>query len=191
MLLPGGHLEWGNVTPEAMKDDKSPHSPARQSRATTRARSTSGGAVWLALTMLAASVLLPAAYVATRDIELSKLVTWAGSFGGGGSGGSTTGDREVELRLSLEQLFFGGAYNASLLRSVVCGRCSGSGAESPDDVVLCPHCHGQGVTTTHHRKVSVLWWRGYCHPRPLSRVWRERHCCRGGSACGPCSTRHT
>jgi DnaJ-related protein SCJ1 len=51
----------------------------------------------------------------------------------------------VELDVTLEELYHGKTFEADVSKQVVCDHCFGSGAENSDDVVTCTACKGTGV----------------------------------------------
>ena len=73
-------------------------------------------------------------------------------FGGGGNRsrggrqGATRGrDIVIDMTLTFEEAAFGVKKTISLNRYEECTHCHGTGAESPDDVVTCSRCRGQGT----------------------------------------------
>ncbi|CAO3688909.1 unnamed protein product [Umbelopsis vinacea] len=68
-------------------------------------------------------------------------------FGGGGHAQQERRgpDMNVELDVTLEELYHGKTFEADVSKQVVCDHCFGSGAENSDDVVTCTACKGTGV----------------------------------------------
>ncbi|CDH60313.1 heat shock protein family protein [Lichtheimia corymbifera JMRC:FSU:9682] len=76
-------------------------------------------------------------------------------FGGGGFGGHRAQQQErrgpdvqVELPVSLEDLYNGGSLEIDISKQVVCDHCHGSGARRSEDIQTCPTCQGHGRTIT-------------------------------------------
>lgn len=57
-------------------------------------------------------------------------------------------DVQVELPVSLEDLYNGGSIEVDISKQVVCDHCHGSGARRSEDIQTCPQCHGRGMTIT-------------------------------------------
>jgi molecular chaperone DnaJ len=76
-------------------------------------------------------------------------------FGGGRRGRSRRRQRGSDLRydleIELEDAAFGASKTLSIPRLEACGKCSGTGAENPDDLVTCTECGGKGVSTRTQR----------------------------------------
>eukprot|EP00727_Mastigamoeba_balamuthi_P008263 m51a1_g4059 putative endoglucanase precursor (endo- -beta-glucanase) (916) ;mRNA; f:720223-731819 len=53
--------------------------------------------------------------------------------------------RVLRLGVSLEDAYRGARLPVSFSRQVQCPHCRGTGAQSPQDIVKCPVCHGEGV----------------------------------------------
>lgn len=74
--------------------------------------------------------------------------------GGEGKGWGSSSSREqgedifLEIELTFRELVFGSTKNIALKRKKVCAACKYTGARSPNDIVSCPFCHGQGVVIT-------------------------------------------
>lgn len=51
---------------------------------------------------------------------------------------------EMDLDVTLEDLYNGATVNVELSRQTLCSKCRGSGARSPDDITRCPDCDGKG-----------------------------------------------
>ncbi len=60
-------------------------------------------------------------------------------------------DLRYDMEIELEDAAFGVAKTISIPRIDTCDKCSGSGAESPDDIVTCPECGGRGTSTRTQR----------------------------------------
>ncbi|KAI8142736.1 hypothetical protein BJV82DRAFT_614098 [Fennellomyces sp. T-0311] len=75
-------------------------------------------------------------------------------FGGGGFGGRGQEqerrgpDMQVELEVTLEDLFNGASIEVDISKQTVCDHCHGSGARRSEDIQTCPTCQGRGVTVT-------------------------------------------
>jgi len=50
----------------------------------------------------------------------------------------------IDLEVSLEDLYMGAYIDADIKKQVICPYCRGSGAASQDDVHICPACNGTG-----------------------------------------------
>ena len=74
-------------------------------------------------------------------------------FGGWGRGRRKQrgSDLRYDMEIELEDAAFGAAKTISIPRSEECPRCSGTGAENPDDAVKCPDCGGRGTATRTQR----------------------------------------
>ncbi|KAI8336727.1 hypothetical protein BC941DRAFT_427918 [Chlamydoabsidia padenii] len=73
-------------------------------------------------------------------------------FGGGGGFGGHGQQQErrgpnlnIELEVTLEDLYNGATVELDISKQVVCDHCHGSGARRSEDIVTCSVCHGQGV----------------------------------------------
>ncbi len=65
--------------------------------------------------------------------------------GGGGGGGRRKGpDAQVEIEVTLEDLYNGGERQARISRNVICPKCKGSGAKD-GATQKCGACGGRGV----------------------------------------------
>ena len=58
---------------------------------------------------------------------------------------------QVELYVTLEDLYNGKELRFLHRKQVLCHKCRGSGAERPEDVVKCNECGGTGTKTTTKR----------------------------------------
>ena len=67
-----------------------------------------------------------------------------GGRGGGGQRASRGSDLRYNLRISLEDAFTGIQKTINVPTAVVCGSCSGTGAEGGAEPVNCPTCSGMG-----------------------------------------------
>jgi DnaJ-class molecular chaperone len=66
-------------------------------------------------------------------------------FGGGGGGGRRKGqDAQVEIEVTLEELYNGGSRQARISRNVICPKCRGTGAKDGEQQ-RCHACGGKGV----------------------------------------------
>jgi DnaJ-class molecular chaperone len=66
-------------------------------------------------------------------------------FGGGGGGGRRKGpDAQVEVEVTLEDLYNGGQRQARINRNIICPKCKGSGAKD-GATSRCNACGGKGV----------------------------------------------
>ncbi|KAJ3077536.1 DnaJ- protein scj1 [Quaeritorhiza haematococci] len=72
-----------------------------------------------------------------------------GGFGGGGWGHQHAQkqgpDINVDLPVTLEELFNGKSFDVELNKQILCTTCRGSGAKNADDVKTCNVCGGSGV----------------------------------------------
>ncbi|OMJ21895.1 DnaJ-like protein [Smittium culicis] len=74
-------------------------------------------------------------------------------FGGGMFGGGRRTKRQkpmgptinLDLHLSLEELYHGKEVDIDVSKQKICSHCGGSGAESPDDISQCDECDGSGM----------------------------------------------
>ena len=55
---------------------------------------------------------------------------------------------QVELEVSLEDLYNGASVELDVSKQTVCDHCHGSGARRSEDIQTCPTCQGRGVTVT-------------------------------------------
>eukprot|EP00300_Choanocystis_sp_HF-7_P022667 c2208_g1_i1.p2 GENE.c2208_g1_i1~~c2208_g1_i1.p2 ORF type:complete len:377 (+),score=79.92 c2208_g1_i1:30-1133(+) len=82
---------------------------------------------------------------------------FADLFGfGGGNNNQQQRERKgpnivVDFDVDLEALYNGRELHAQISKQVICPSCSGTGAENPDDIQTCPHCHGKGVRIEKHQ----------------------------------------
>lgn len=86
-----------------------------------------------------------------------------GSFFGGGFGGfggqsqarrngpRKGQDRFMQMKVEFMDAIFGKTESINLGVDEVCNDCSGSGAHSKDDVIVCPNCGGSGTVVTQQR----------------------------------------
>ena len=79
-------------------------------------------------------------------------------FGGGGGGGAGYGqegeDLRYDLEITLEEAAEGVEKEIGYRRSIVCDRCSGSGAEPGSRRIKCPTCNGTGQVTSSRGFIS-------------------------------------
>lgn len=68
-----------------------------------------------------------------------------GGGGGGHRGGKRGNDVNFDLQVNLEDLYLGNEVDLERERQIICPKCRGSGAESPDDLEKCDECNGNGV----------------------------------------------
>ncbi|KAI7850822.1 hypothetical protein BDC45DRAFT_487282 [Circinella umbellata] len=72
-----------------------------------------------------------------------------GGFGGGRAQQERKGpDMQVELEVSLEDLYNGATVELDVSKQTVCDHCHGSGARRSEDIQTCQTCQGRGVTVT-------------------------------------------
>lgn len=65
--------------------------------------------------------------------------------GGGGGGGRRKGpDAQVEIEVTLEELYNGGTRQARISRNIICPKCRGTGAKD-GQTTKCNACQGRGV----------------------------------------------
>ncbi|KAF9159025.1 DnaJ- protein scj1 [Actinomortierella ambigua] len=75
-------------------------------------------------------------------------------FGGGGGGGRQERrgpEMNIELEVTLEELYLGKSIEIEVAKQILCPHCHGSGARSSDDIVTCDVCDGQGVRVVKHQ----------------------------------------
>lgn len=53
---------------------------------------------------------------------------------------------EMELQVTLEELFSGKSFDVEVNKQMICHHCRGSGAKDPSDVKSCNSCNGQGMS---------------------------------------------
>lgn len=53
-------------------------------------------------------------------------------------------DVHLTLLVPLRDVYTGAAHSITLPKVKLCKSCRGTGARSEQDVIACPHCHGQG-----------------------------------------------
>src|SRR5262245_935771 len=87
-------------------------------------------------------------------------------------------DVALEMELTLEESVFGKEAELDLVRQEACGKCGGSGAATPADVVTCPTCRGTGQQAFQQGFLTIARTCGTC--RGAGRTVR-RPCteCRG------------
>jgi DnaJ-related protein SCJ1 len=70
---------------------------------------------------------------------------FAALFGGGQQRNQHKGqDVQMNLQVSLSDLYNGGTHQLTLTKQKLCRRCKGTGAESKSDMKKCTHCEGRG-----------------------------------------------
>jgi DnaJ-related protein SCJ1 len=76
-------------------------------------------------------------------------------FGGGGRGGRQQQKKgetvNIDLQVSLKELYNGADVEVELSKQVVCSKCRGSGAKSAKDVKKCKRCKGKGIILVQHQ----------------------------------------
>lgn len=74
-------------------------------------------------------------------------------FGGGGRGNQQKKGENVniDLQVSLKELYNGASIDIELSKQVVCSKCRGSGAKSAKDVKKCKRCKGKGIILVQHQ----------------------------------------
>lgn len=65
-------------------------------------------------------------------------------FGGGGGGRRKGPDAQVEIEVTLEELYNGGQRQARISRNIICPKCRGTGAKD-GQTTKCNACQGRGV----------------------------------------------
>ncbi|SAL98864.1 hypothetical protein [Absidia glauca] len=71
---------------------------------------------------------------------------FGGGFGGHGHQQEKRGPNlNIELEVTLEDLYNGASIDLDISKQVVCDHCHGSGARRSEDIVTCSVCQGQGV----------------------------------------------
>lgn len=80
--------------------------------------------------------------------EFFEGTAFADFFGGGGGRRRNRprrgSDIQYQMELTFEQAAFGHKTEISIPRTAECNDCLGRGAQNPDDVQVCPLCHGSG-----------------------------------------------
>jgi DnaJ-related protein SCJ1 len=78
---------------------------------------------------------------------------FANFFGGGGGRQQQKKAPNVvmDLQVTLKELYVGHTVHIELSKQVVCSKCRGSGAKSPDHVKDCKRCKGKGVVIVQHQ----------------------------------------
>lgn len=77
--------------------------------------------------------------------ENAPMDPFAQMFGGGGRGGRQRGpDAQVDMEVTLEDLFNGAQRQARISRNVICPKCRGTGAKD-GETIKCKACGGRGV----------------------------------------------
>ncbi len=83
--------------------------------------------------------------------DLGDLGDIFGSFFGGGGGRQTKSQRgadmEAEISIAFEDAVFGTEKIISLDKKIICGHCSGTGAEPGSKISSCANCGGRGQIT--------------------------------------------
>jgi len=73
---------------------------------------------------------------------------FSGGFAGQGWQGQRKGPNiNMELEVTLEDLYLGASVDIELSKQVICDKCRGTGARNEKDVETCPVCKGRGVQT--------------------------------------------
>ncbi|KJE89879.1 heat shock protein DnaJ family protein [Capsaspora owczarzaki ATCC 30864] len=73
-------------------------------------------------------------------------------FGGGQQQQQRKGpDVNMDLEVTLEDLYIGRRIALEISRQTLCHKCRGSGAKNADDVTVCRECQGRGVKMTQHQ----------------------------------------
>lgn len=70
-----------------------------------------------------------------------------GFWGQGGQGQRKGPDINMDLDVTLEDLYLGTSIDFEISKQVICDRCRGTGAKSEHDVETCKACGGRGVQT--------------------------------------------
>ncbi|BEI83167.1 hypothetical protein CcaverHIS002_0310350 [Cutaneotrichosporon cavernicola] len=72
-------------------------------------------------------------------------------FGGGRNEPPRGPSVQLNLEVSLSDMYSGRTVEFNIPRRFICSKCSGSGANSPSDVHRCGTCNGQGVVIQKHQ----------------------------------------
>ncbi|KAJ3252636.1 DnaJ- protein scj1 [Chytriomyces hyalinus] len=81
-------------------------------------------------------------------------------FGGGGHRGHQErkgAETQMEIRVTLEEIFNGEQVEVEINKQVICPICRGSGAKKADDVKKCTSCGGQGIRIVKHQLAPGMW----------------------------------
>ena len=90
-------------------------------------------------------------------------------FGGGQQRGEPEErrgtDLEMDVQVTLEDIYLGKSFTASVRQQQVCPKCGGSGAKSDSDVVKCHSCGGKGhkISTRQLMPGFVQQFQEQCH----------------------------
>ena len=76
--------------------------------------------------------------------ENAPMDPFAQMFGGGGRGRQRGPDAQVDMEVTLEDLFNGAQRQARISRNVICPKCRGTGAKD-GETIKCKACGGRGV----------------------------------------------
>ena len=74
------------------------------------------------------------------------------SFFGGGGGNpenkahQASPQKEIQIQVDLTTCYKGGQQEITVQRAEKCIDCDGRGVKSPDDIIKCPPCNGQGIS---------------------------------------------
>ena len=74
------------------------------------------------------------------------------SFFGGGGGNpenkahQASPQKEIQINVDITTCYKGGKQDINVQRAEKCQECDGRGCKSPDDIIKCPPCNGQGIT---------------------------------------------
>eukprot|EP00128_Syssomonas_multiformis_P004653 Colp12_sorted_trinity150504_noHs@31815 len=73
---------------------------------------------------------------------------FGGQQGGGRKQQKKGPDYNIQLQVTLEDLYLGKTVEVEVRKQVICSKCRGSGAKKSDDVQTCPDCQGRGIKVT-------------------------------------------
>jgi DnaJ-class molecular chaperone len=68
-----------------------------------------------------------------------------------GHRGPTTRDAQIDVYVDLKDVYMGNSLELRWKKTIVCPTCGGTGAQSPNDLVVCTHCHGIGYRVVEQR----------------------------------------
>ena len=88
------------------------------------------------------------------------------------------GDINVNIELTLDEIFSGVEKEIEIKRQIPCAHCNGTGAETADDIKTCPTCHGRGKVQTKQFFFTLSQTCPSCHGTGKI-ITKKCHVCRG------------
>ncbi len=88
------------------------------------------------------------------------------------------GDINVNINLTLDEVFTGTQKEVRIKRQSPCSNCNGTGAETPNDIKTCPTCHGTGKIQTKQFFFTLSQTCSTCHGTGKV-ITKKCHVCHG------------